>query len=169
MAVVLGNGTISGLNVGGLPNETVVRTDIQTTAKRVQFEGVDNTQGYALVTGIRDSNTTYTRTFDLSNIGYTTYSDTVAVMVKRYYLHNGGTNHGYFSSRIYQVGNSTHYVTDSNSHYDWYFNSDDDVFLVPWDPSLSDSIVIDCVASYNNSSSNYYDYYVVGQVRGARK
>ena len=166
MPIVLGNGTISGLNVGGLPNDSVTGNDIQASAKRVVF---DMSQEITLVTTIRDSNTTITRSFDLSSKGFTTYSDTIGVMIKRNYVHNGGANHGYFNASLYQSGNSNHYVTDGNSHYDWYYNTDEDVFIVPWTPAGSDTIVIDCTSSFNSSSSNYYNYSVVGQVRAARK
>jgi len=166
MPIVLGNGTISGLNVGGLPNDSVVSSDIQTSAKRVLF---DMSQEISLVTGIRDSGTTYTRSYDLSSKGFTTYSDTIGVMIKRYYQHNGGSNHGYFSADLYQSGNSNQAVSDDNSHYDWYYNTDEDVFIVPWNPAGNDTIVIACNASHNTSSSNYYDYSVVGQIRAARK
>ena len=161
MAITLGNGTITGLNEGGLPDGTVGLNDLYPGTMKYQF--LYNNKA-TLLSSIRDSGSTTSRSFNLPAY-VPTYSDTKCVVLRLQYVHGGGTNHGYWNFSAYQSGNSN-YARSDNAHYDWYYNTDNYHLYVPWDPAGSGTLVIDNNSSYNTSSSNYYNLFVEGIVRG---
>ena len=162
MAITLGNGTITGLNEGGLPDNTISLDDLYPGTMKYQW--LYNNKG-TLLTGVRDSGNSSSRSFNINSyINGVTY-DTRAIVLRVRYVHGGGANHGYWNFTAYQSGNSN-YAYSANAHYDWYYNTDNYHLYVPWDPAGSSTIVIDNQSSYNNGSANYYNLYVEGYVRG---
>ena len=161
MALTIGNGTITGLNQGGLPDNSINKNDLAVDTMKYQW-GYNN-KG-TLLTGIRDSSSSTLRTFNINSY-VSTFDDTSAIVLRLRYIHNGGTDHGYWGWRASQSGNS-HYAESSNAHYDWYYNTDNYHIYVPWDGTGSTTLNIQNTDAYNNSSSNYYELYVEGIVRG---
>ena len=161
MAIVIGNTSISGINAGGLPSASVQLADFAagTFAHTYNF-----TIKQTMSTGITDSNTTTLRQYSTS--GWSLPSNTTALVVRVYYLHGGGANHGYFSSNLYQTGYSTNYATYESSHFDWYYNSTNEFLYVPWEPSGTAQLNLECTASYNTGGSNQYNFYLEGVICG---
>lgn len=118
-----------------------------------------------LVTGITDSGTTIVRTYTLSNY-VTMPADTVAVVLRVRYVHNGSTNHGYFSFNAYQQGYSSNCNNYESQHYDWYYNTTNENIIVPWNNTTNWNLVIQCTSSYNSSSANTYSILLEGIIRG---
>ena len=91
-------------------------------------------------------------------------SDTVAVDITCYYMHNGGANHGYLTGYLHQQG--TTYDTAGTwfdrQHYDWYFNVDTMDYTVKWDGSGNTNLLLYVSSAYNSSTSNKYAFYLQG-------
>ena len=163
MAVIIGgSGEVSGLSPGAW-NGSLGRKNL-VGMTYTQSLGVQGT----LVTGIADSGTTTTRSYTLSNWVVMT-SDIVAVIVRSRYIHNGSTNHGYFTAKLYQDGYSSNYVSYDSQHYDWYYNSTNEIIYVPWFNSTQHVLKIECLSSYNTSSSNTYSFWLEGVVKQSFK
>ena len=122
--------------------------------------------GATLLTGIT-WHTSYNGTIqtiaDLS--GYVD-SDTVAVDIILYYMHNStSTNtHGYLTGYLHQQG--TAYNTAGTwfdrQHYDWYYNIDTMDYTVPWNGSGNTNLRLYVSGAYNTSTSNVYAFYLQG-------
>jgi len=159
MALVLGNGVITGLNSGGLPDNSVNSSDIKDGEIPFNFKGQHST----LASGITDRGAN-NRSYNLTSyINSTNLSSTVAVLIECFYNHGGGTNHGYWSGNIYQTGNDARYLR--SYHYDWYYNSHSDQFWIPWDPTGSTTLNIQCLGAYNNGSSNQFGFNLRGYLQ----
>ena len=163
MPVVLGNGTITGLTAPGVNSGSV---QLSNFAAGSLYHTYDFTKKATLVTGITDSNTTVTRTYTLSDY-FVMPADVVGVILRVRYQHNGGANHGYLSLNSYKTGYSSNYIEYVGIHFDWYFNTTNEQFIVPWVPGSPHGLTILCYNSYNTSSSNTYDIYVDGIIRAS--
>ena len=167
MALVIGNGTITGLDAGGLNDGALTAASIASGTGVKHKYVLTGTSKTALFTGITDSNTTTTRTATMSNYISMT-NDIRALILRVRYQHNGGANHGYFNFKAYQNGNSSNYMNYESYHFDWYFNTTNETLIVPWDysASASNDLKIECTASYNTSGNNTYAIHFEGVIKG---
>lgn len=154
---------VSGIPAGGVTGQAIGPSS---------YTGTDLPRAYdysfkqTLYTGITDSGTQNTRTYNFNGV-YSFPAQTIALILRIRYNHAGSTNHGYFSFKAYQQGNNSNYATYDSSHYDWYYNTTNEYLFVPWDTaSFTDKLLIECTASYNSSSSNTYNIYLDGIIKG---
>ena len=91
-------------------------------------------------------------------------SDTIAVDITCYYMHNGSTNHGYLTGFLHQQG--TNYAQTGTwfdrQHYDWYFNVETMDYTVKWDGSGNTNLRLYVSAAYNTSTDNKYSFFLQG-------
>lgn len=103
-------------------------------------------------------------TQNLGNVSGGTDSRIFVAMFGLYYQHNGSTNHGYLSGTYYQTGedSSTKFTVNLSAHYDWYFNYLEQLLIIPWNPSGTQSLNITNISAYNTSTNNEYRVYQRG-------
>ena len=158
MALTLTGNSISGLSL--VSPLSISRADFYE--KGLKY---DLSKKATLYTGITDSGTTTVRTATLSNYFVMT-ANTKAVVIRFRYIHNGSTNHGYFNAKLYQSGYQSNSISYESYHYDWYYNTTNETFLVPWYNTSNWDLKIECTSSYNSSGSNTYSIYLEGVVLG---
>lgn len=106
---------------------------------------------------------------DVSMAGHVT-SNTIALMIRVYYVHNGSANHGYLGGYVIQAGETDAYPNRADwymAHYNDYYNTDTSDFLMPWNPAGTQSIRFNVTSSHNTSTSNTYAIRIVGTIERA--
>lgn len=103
-------------------------------------------------------------------IGSYTTSNTFALMIRIDYSHGGSSNHGYLGGYVIQAGETDAYPNRADwymAHYNDYYNTDCSDFLMPWNPSGTQSIRFNVTSSHNTHSSNRYSIKLVGTLERA--
>ena len=117
-----------------------------------------------LLTGITWHTSYNGTTQTIANLSGYVDSDTVAVDIVVYYMHNGSTNHGYLTGYLHQQG--TNYASTGTwfdrQHYDWYFNVETMDYTVKWDGSGNTNLRLYVSSAYNSSTDNKYGIYLQG-------
>lgn len=104
-----------------------------------------------------------------SDVGMSSYvtSNTIALMIRVYYTHNGSANHGYLGGYVIQAGETDAYPNRADwymAHYNDYYNTDTSDFLVPWNPAGTQNLRFYVSSSHNTSTSNTYAIRIVGTI-----
>lgn len=118
-----------------------------------------------LQTGITAHNATPTYTNDISSY---ISADTIGVEIDVWFQYNASANyhgylHGYFQQQN-QTRSSHGRTYFDRDHFDWYYNVYHADYMVPWDPTGSNTLETVITSSYNSNSSNTYRIRFVGRI-----
>lgn len=103
-------------------------------------------------------------------IGSNTTSNTFGLMIRVYYSHGGGADHGYLGGYLVQAGETDAYPNRADfymAHYNDYYNTDTSDFLMPWNPSGTQSLRFNVNSSHNSNTNNAYSIRFVGTLERA--
>ena len=103
-------------------------------------------------------------------IGTSTTSNTFGLMIRVYYSHSGGADHGYLGGYLLQSGETDAYPNRADwymAHYNDYYNTDTSDFLMPWNPSGTQTLRLNVNSSHNTNSNNQYSIRLIGTLERA--
>ena len=125
-----------------------------------------STSTNAIITGITWHTNYNNTTQTLGNVTGATGSNVKGLILGIYYIHGGGADHGYLAGWYYQTGKtySTQGVENLQAHYDWYYNYLENLIIIPWDPSGTQSLSITGISAYNTNTNNQYAVYQRGLI-----
>lgn len=106
---------------------------------------------------------------DVDIASYVT-SNTVGLIMRLYYAHNGQADHGYLGGYVIQKNETDAYPARADfyaAHYDDYYNTDTDTFLCRWNPSGNTNIRFYVNSSHNSNTNNAYSIRLSGTIERA--
>ena len=118
-----------------------------------------------LQTGINISNSTPTYINDISSF---ITANTIGVEIDVWFQYNASANyhgylHGYFQQQNQTRGGRGQTYFDRD-HYDWYYNVYHADYMVPWDPTGSNTLETVITSSYNSAAANTYRIRFAGRI-----
>ena len=168
--------SVNASNINGTIGSSQIADDAVTAAKIADGTlSYSNISGQAITytkynnpnlqSGINIHQTTPTYTNDISN--YIT-SDTIGVEIDVWFQYNASANlhgylHGYFQQQNQTRGINGRAYFDRD-HFNWYYNVYHVNYMVPWDPTGSNTLESVITSSYNTSSSNTYNFRMAGRI-----
>jgi len=133
-------------------------TPTSTSATATPSTGGGTVSGQRVASDLTYSSSANNTTVVLGNVSNCSTSSIYALEISLTYMHNGSTNHGYLTGYIFQTGKTYGLVGGyvSEQHYDWYYNYTMNRFIIPWDPSGTQSLSMYIQSAYNTNSGNKF-------------
>ena len=160
--VAVGPGTdgqvLTSTGAGSPPAfETISTTSGSATPRRTG----DATVAQAIATGLTPTGST--ADVVLGTVANLTDSSIYAIGIKKIVVHGASsTNHGYLGGWVYQTGKT--YDIDGvyvqSYYYNQYLINTDKFFIIPWDPSGTQSVSIKYASTLNNGTGNTFSFHV---------
>jgi hypothetical protein len=152
-ASTIADGSITNTKIGsGAVTAAKLASDALSAPK---VSRLDNT----LRSSIQSTSGSYTD--DLST--YVT-AKTYAVILRVNYVHNGSSNHGYWTANFYQSGkngDTKNIFYFDRAHFNWYYNNFWVEHILPWDSTGSSNLIVAVQTGYF-TGDNRYSYGIAG-------
>ena len=142
---------------GALSFAAVSTTSGSATPRRTG----DATVAQSIATGI--TTTGSTADVVLGTVSNLTDSSIYAIGIKKIVIHGASsTNHGYLGGWVYQTGKTYNIdgVYTQSYYYNQYLINTDKFFIIPWDPSGTQSVSIKYASTLNNGTGNTFEFHV---------
>ena len=142
---------------GALSFAAVSTTSGSATPRRTG----DATVAQSIATGI--TTTGSTADVVLGTVSNLTDSSIYAIGIRMIIIHGASsTNHGYLGGHVYQTGKTYNIdgVYTQSYYYNQYMINTDKYFIIPWDPSGTQSVSIKYASTLNNGTGNTFEFHV---------
>ena len=129
------------------------------TGQPFTIRGTSTTTLWSGITHGNNNGNAYGYYYSDVNIASYVTANTIGLVCRIYYVHNGGAYHGYNGGYVIQKNESDVTANQGRwyyAHYDDYYNTDQHDFLVPWNSSGDTHLRYNVDSSHNTSSSNAY-------------
>ena len=142
---------------GALSFAAVSTTSGSATPRRTG----DATVAQSIASGI--TTTGSTADVVLGTVSNLTDSSIYAIGIRMIIIHGASsTNHGYLGGHVYQTGKTYNIdgVYTQSYYYNQYLINTDKFFIIPWDPSGTQSVSIKYASTLNNGTGNTFEFHV---------
>jgi len=144
--------------VQGLENKIQeLKTEISN--KKVQVRR----RQLVLAENINYNGITITSNYKIPNLSEKTF----AIIIQVNFVYGGAASkHGYITGKFVQSGNidvPDYQVRFNHQHYNWYYNTEVQEYVVPWDHTKGEFLSMIVESSYNTDAKNTYSVVYVGE------